>query len=161
MVSASLFSVLRVSPLIGRGFTDEDERDGAPRVAILNYGLWQRHFGGQANVIGQTLTLDDEHYEVVGVMPRGFDFPQKGTDVWVPKVFTASEVDDRNSYYLNVIARLKTGVSLDHAQSELNVAFDVAEHVLGEDAFGAANAGIGLKGDLAQELEDSDAFVTA
>ena len=72
-------------------------------------------------MIGETLTLDDEHYEVVGVAPRGFDFPRKGTDIWVPKIFAASEVHDRNSYYLNVIARLKTGVSLDHAQSELNV----------------------------------------
>ena len=121
MVSPSFFSVLKVSPLIGRGFTDEDEKDGAPCVAILSYGLWQRHYGGQANVIGETLTLDDEHYEVVGVAPRGFDFPRKGTDIWVPKIFAASEVHDRNSYYLNVIARLKTGVSLDHAQSELNV----------------------------------------
>ena len=121
MVSPSFFSVLKVSPLIGRGFTDDDEKDGAPRVAILSYGLWQRHYGGQANVIGETLTLDDEHYEVVGVAPRGFDFPRKGTDIWVPKIFAASEVHDRNSYYLNVIARLKTGVSLDHAQSELNV----------------------------------------
>ena len=128
MVSPSLFSVLKVSPLIGRGFTDEDEKDGAARVAILSYGLWQRHFGEQANVIGQTLTLDDANYEVVGVVPRGFDFPRKGTDIWVPKVFTASEVHDRNSYYLNVIARLKTGVSLDQAQSELNVfAHDWAE----------------------------------
>jgi len=121
MVSPSFFSVLKVSPLIGRGFTDDDEKDGAPRVAILSYGLWQRHYGGQANVIGETLTLDDEHYEVVGVAPRGFDFPRKGTDIWVPKIFAASEVHDRNSYYLNVIARLKTGVSLDHAQSELNL----------------------------------------
>ncbi len=120
MISPSLFSVLKVSSQIGRGFTAEDEKDGAPRVAILSYGLWQRRYGGQESVIGQTITLDDESFEVVGVAPRGFDFPEKGTDIWVPKVFAASELRDMNSYYLRVIARLKTGVPFDQAQSELN-----------------------------------------
>ena len=120
MISPSLFSVLKVSSQIGRGFTAEDEKDGAPRVAILSYGLWQRRYGGLESVIGQTITLDDESFEVVGVAPRGFDFPEKGTDIWVPKVFAASELHDMNSYYLRVTARLKTGVPFDQAQSELN-----------------------------------------
>src|SRR5947208_3328715 len=109
MISPSLFSVLKVSSQIGRGFTAEDEKDGAPRVAILSYGLWQRRYGGQESVIGQTITLDDESFEVVGVAPRGFDFPEKGTDIWVPKVFAASELRDMNSYYWRVIERLTLG----------------------------------------------------
>lgn len=121
IISPSLFSVLKVSPVIGRGFVDGDEKDGAPRVAVLSYGLWQRRYGGEANVIGQTVTLDHTDYDVVGVAPPEFDFPRKGTDVWVPKVFAANELHDRNSYYLNVIARLKAGVSLNYAQSELHV----------------------------------------
>ena len=139
VVSPALFSLLNVSPMIGRGFTDADERDGAPRVTILSHQLWQRRFGGQQDVIGQTVTLDNQKYDVVGVAPPGFDFPKKGTDLWTPKVFTANDVNDRRSYYLGVIARLKAGVTLQQVKSELDViAHDQAQ------AFPESNTNLGL-----------------
>jgi len=139
MVSPALFSVLNVSSVIGRGFNDADERDGAPRVAILSHQLWQGRFGAQKDVIGQTLTLDDQKYEVVGVAPAGFDFPKKGTDLWVPKVFTTRDVNDRNSYFLGSIARLKAGVSMEQAQSEMNLfAHNLAQ------AYPGSNTNLGL-----------------
>ena len=121
IVSATLFSLLRVSPVAGRTFTEEDDREGAPRVAILSHGLWERRFGARADLIGQTLTLDDQSYTVVGIMPPGFDFPTKETELWAPLVLPASSVNDRGSFYLSGIARLNPGVALTAAQSELDV----------------------------------------
>jgi putative ABC transport system permease protein len=120
-VSASLFPLLKVSPSAGRVFTDADDRAGASRVVILSHQLWQRRFGAQADLIGQTLTLDDQSCTVVGVMPPGFDFPDKETELWVPLVFAANAANDRTAYYLSGIARLKPGVTLATAQSELDV----------------------------------------
>src|SRR5262245_22048083 len=120
VVSASLFPLLKVQPIAGRVFTEADDREGAPRVVIMSYELWQRRFGGQAGIIGQTLTLDDQSYTVVGVMPPSFDFPIKDTELWAPIAFTANAANDRGSFYLNGIARLKSGVMLRSAQRELN-----------------------------------------
>jgi putative ABC transport system permease protein len=121
VVSSSLFPLLKVSPIAGRVFTEEDDRVGTPRVVLLSHELWQRRFGAQANLIGQTLTLEDKSYTVVGIMPPGFDFPSKGTQLWEPLTLDANLANNRRSFYLSSIARLNPGVTLTAAQSELNV----------------------------------------
>jgi putative ABC transport system permease protein len=120
-VSTALFPLLKTQPSLGRVFTEADDQDGAARVVILSHGLWQRRFGGQADIVGQTLTLDEQRYTVVGVMPPGFSFPEKSTELWVPIALPPDAVNDRVSYYLDAIARLKTSVPLEQAQVEADV----------------------------------------
>ena len=139
LVSAALFSLLEVSPGAGRVFTDADDRPGAERVALLSHALWQRRFGAEAKIIGQTLTLDDQSYTVVGVMPPGFDFPSKETELWAPIAFDANAANDRGSFYLNGIARLNPGVTIKAAQSELDI---IARNLT--RAFPQSNTDLGL-----------------
>src|SRR6267142_1593181 len=82
-VSADFFSTLGVNPLLGRTFTAEDDHPGAAHVAILSYRLWRQQFNADPNLIGQTITLNDTSFSVVGVMPADFEFP-KGADIWSP-----------------------------------------------------------------------------
>ncbi|MGH9938866.1 MAG: ABC transporter permease, partial [Blastocatellia bacterium] len=145
-VSAALFPLLKARPIAGRVFTEADDRDGAARVVVLSHALWQRRFGAQANVIGQTLTLDDHSYTVVGVMPPGFDFPEKGSELWTPMAFGASAASARTSFFLSAIARLKPGVTLTAAQSELNV---IAQNLA--RAFPESNTDLGFSAVSLQE----------
>ncbi|MCA1621651.1 MAG: ABC transporter permease [Acidobacteria bacterium] len=119
-VSASLFPMLRVKPVIGRPFTPEEEESGRDQVVLLSHGLWQRRFGGAPSVIGQALTLSDKTYTVVGVMPPDFKFPTDRTEAWVPTGFTQKDRTRYGSHYLSVLARLKPGAQLPQAQSEMD-----------------------------------------
>ena len=118
-VSGNLFSVLGVSPVLGRDFRPDDNIPGAPGVAILSHGLWLRRFGGNPGIVGQEARLDGEKYTVVGVMPRGFLYPDRRTELWVPWRFTKEKLADHGSHFLNVIARLKPGVSLQTTNADL------------------------------------------
>lgn len=82
-VTDELFDVIGVTPALGRGFVDGEDEPGKPRIAVLGHGLWHRRFGGDPGVLGRTVALDGNEYEVVGVMPAGFDFPDD-TEVWLP-----------------------------------------------------------------------------
>jgi putative ABC transport system permease protein len=117
-VSANLFSLLGVEPQLGRAFTPEEDKPGT-RVVILSHSIWQRRFGGDPTVIGRAINLNDEAYTVVGVMPRGFQYPRSQTQLWVPIAFPADEATQRGSHYLEVIARLKSGVTLQQARVEM------------------------------------------
>src|SRR5438270_8114085 len=86
-VTASFFDVLKVSPLKGRTFLPDEDQLGKPRVAMLGYGAWQRHFGGDPEIVGKSVLLDDQAYSIVGVMPAGFGLPRDRTDVWLVPVF--------------------------------------------------------------------------
>jgi putative ABC transport system permease protein len=119
-VSATLFPLLGVEPQIGRVFTAAEDQPGAERVVLLSYGLWQRRFGGDPNIVGKPLTLNGESYIVVGVMPASFQFPSSDDEAWVPIAFTQQEASNRGRHYLEVLARLKPGVSLAQAQSEMS-----------------------------------------
>ncbi|HXN53342.1 MAG TPA: ABC transporter permease [Candidatus Acidoferrum sp.] len=118
-VSSNLFSVLGVSPALGRDFRSEDNLPGSARVTILSHGLWARRFGANLGVIGQEIRLEDTKYTVIGVMPEGFLFPDRSTELWVPWQLTKEKLADHGSHFLNVIARLKPGVSLQTANAEL------------------------------------------
>jgi putative ABC transport system permease protein len=130
-VSAGLFSLLGVGPMLGRDFRPEEDRPGAD-VAVLSWGLWQSRYGGDRSIVGQTVTLDRRPYTVIGVMPAGFEFPRRGpqsnnkpASIWVPLAFTGGQRQARGSQFMHgVIARLKPGVSIDEARAELDVLHD-------------------------------------
>lgn len=122
-ITADLFPLLGVQPLMGRLFTAAEDREGAPGTLLLSYQLWQAVFGGDANVIGRRVNLDNEPFVVIGVMPRDFHFPSRNAELWMPTRFQEHSDDfrDRTNNYLNVVARLKPGVSLDQARAEMGV----------------------------------------
>jgi predicted permease len=121
-VSANLFQLLGVSARLGRTFVPEDDKPGT-HVALLSHSLWQRRFGSDPGVIGRALSLNGESYTVVGVMPPlvqlpGFD--NRNDQLWVPIAFPAEEAAQRGNHFLEVIARLKPGVTLKQAQAEMD-----------------------------------------
>ncbi|MFN7929830.1 MAG: ABC transporter permease [Blastocatellia bacterium] len=121
-VSASFFPALGVQPLKGRTFLPEEDQREGNRVAVISYDCWQRRLGGNENALGQTITLDTygkRVYSVVGVMPRGFQFPNQA-DVWLPAGWNGLPRDRRGGHWLTVLARLKDGVPLARAQAEMN-----------------------------------------
>ena len=116
-VTHTLFPLLGASPALGRGFAPEEDRPGgATRVVLLSHELWQRRFGGDRNVIGRTLTLDGHGHTVIGVMRPGFDFP--GAELGVP--LAPDPAADRGDHWLRMIGRLRPGVTLGQADSELS-----------------------------------------
>ena len=118
-VSANLFPLLGVEPQLGRAFLPEEDQPGGNRVAVLSHGLWQRRFGSDASITGKPLTLNGESFTVVGVMPPHFQFPSREDELWVPIAFTSQEAANRGRHYLKVIARMKPGVTLQQAQTEM------------------------------------------
>ena len=120
-VSPNFFSVLGVELLRGRSFTPEEDRPGGPRVAILSYGIWHSHYAGDPRILGRTIKLNGKDYAVVGVLPACFKFPTSGSP---PKVFVplaAPTAARRAIWFLDVIARLKPGVTLAQAQGDLSL----------------------------------------
>ncbi|MEM7587338.1 MAG: ABC transporter permease [Acidobacteriota bacterium] len=118
-VTPELFQLLGSPALRGRTFNADDERADAPPVIVLSHSLWQRVLGGDPDVVGQTLRLDDATYTVVGVMPPAFSFPRRDVAFWLPRRFTEQDFVDRNDNYLEVVARLAPGVSLQQAHAEM------------------------------------------
>ena len=123
-VTAGFFDVLRVRPARGHAFTAEEEVDGRSRVAILSDAFWRRRFNADPTVVGMPISLDGDPYEVIGVMPLGFAYPvgsRNPTDLWAPVVVPANErVRGRShSIYLQSIARLRAGISLDQARARM------------------------------------------
>ena len=119
-VSADFFPALGVQPALGRGFLVDEETVGRHRRAVIGHGLWHRRFGGDRAIVGRTITLDAEPYEVVGVAPEGFDFPM-GAEVWAPLAFDADAAAQRTTRSLTVIGRLAPGASLEEARAEMTV----------------------------------------
>ena len=115
-VTANFFSVLGVAPALGRTFTADDGRAGAPLTAVLSYGLWARRFGAQPEVVGHNLLLNGAKYMVAGVMPRGFQFLDPQVDLWVPAQWDSGYIDDKKTdHFLKVVARLRPGISTQRA----------------------------------------------
>jgi putative ABC transport system permease protein len=120
-VSANMFSLLRVQPQLGRSFLPEEETYGKHHVALLSYELWQRRFAGDKSVVGQNITLSDEPYTVVGVMPPRTFFPGRDTQIWTPLAFAPDEAVDGNSHNYGVYGRLKPGSTIAQAATELSL----------------------------------------
>lgn len=117
-VTGNFFQLFDVPPAAGRYFTHSDDQPGANPVAVISFALWQRRFGGQANLIGENITLDGASYTVIGVAPAGFQFPRR-VDLWKPAILDEQK-PQRGSNYLKVIARLKDGVSASQADAQMN-----------------------------------------
>jgi putative ABC transport system permease protein len=119
MVSDGYFPLLGVNPIVGRSFTKED----AGMVALLGYGLWQRRYGGDPQVVGKTIELDKQGFTIVGVLPPGFRGQSGTADVWLPvwagPRFVRTALTHPNNHNLQVIARLKDGVTLTAAQADM------------------------------------------
>jgi predicted permease len=124
-VSAPLFPMLGVEPLLGRTIAPEEDAPGY-NVVLLSYGLWQRRFGGATAILGQAIDLDRQPYTIIGVMRRNFEFPLTGpvdngspAELWMPMAFTPAELQDWGGTYVNsVVGRLRPGVTLDQARGE-------------------------------------------
>ena len=118
--AGSLLGVLGVHPRIGRIYTDEDDRIGAPRTIVISHTLWQRIFGGRDDALGQSLTLGGVPATVIGVMPRDFRFPDTGVDFWAPEQMTAEIRASRTEYFLSILGRLRNDVTPAAAAAELD-----------------------------------------
>ena len=118
-VSSDFFSVLRTNATRGRTFTPDEERTGHDQVVVIGNGLWQRAFGANPNIIGQSLTLNSRSFIVVGIMPAGFEFPREA-ELWVPLAWDEKERQTRSIHDYAVVARLKQNVSLAQAQAEMS-----------------------------------------
>lgn len=121
-VTGGMFAMLGVAPELGRAVSPADDRDGAPLTVMLSHGLWQRSFGGDRNVLGREVFLNSQRATVIGVMPKGFEFPpglSEPADAWAPLQLTAQNFTRRGNHFLNVVAHLRPGISLEQARQEL------------------------------------------
>lgn len=120
--TAHYFDVYGVKPTLGRMLLPEEDAQGKNHVVVLSYGFWQRVFGGARDTVGRSIQLNGEPYQVVGVAPLGFGVASK-VDVWTPMAFRPDETknDARGGHYLNVVGRLKKGVTFAQAKAELEV----------------------------------------
>jgi len=142
--SANFVETLGVAPLLGRGFTAENDRPGAPLVALLSYGLWQRRFGGDPGIVGKAINLDDGPVTVVGVLPADFrmlDGTVRGevAEIWLPLELNPAVQRGRQVRLCSMIGRLRPGLAREQAQAEFS----------------------GIAGQLAQQYPDSDANIGA
>ena len=136
LVTSGLFSVLRENAAIGRVFTADEDQPGSGHVAVMSEGLWKSRFGGDAQILGKTILLDGVSYTVIGVMPPGFHFPDPDDQLWVPMALSQQELNNRGSHYLDIVARLKAGVTTARAQAEMNT---IARHLT--EMYPTTNAG--------------------
>jgi predicted permease len=120
-VTADFFPALSVRPALGRVFAAEDDQPGVEPVMVLSDSFWMRRFGGDTNIVGRTVRVDGQSVTVIGVMPAGFEHPLlwEKVDSWRPIGFTPEQRRNRDNNYLQLIGRLKRGVSVDRAQAEM------------------------------------------
>ncbi len=121
-VSADFFRLFGAAPILGRTFTPQEDAPHGPKVVVLSYGLWNRRFGGNPQIVGKTISLGGDTYEVIGILRPGFDFRDFGPapDVWVP--FQLDPNSDDQGHYFMVGGRLKPGITLAQAQARMKIA---------------------------------------
>ncbi|HEU0176615.1 MAG TPA: ABC transporter permease [Blastocatellia bacterium] len=120
LVTGNFFQAMGVNAALGRTFLPENEKSGSDQVVVLSYGLWRQRFGADPSIIGRTLTFDGRKYEVLGVMPPSFNFPQNA-QLWGPMSFDVSpDMRQRKAHFLRPIGRLKPGVTLAQAQADMD-----------------------------------------
>ncbi len=141
--SADLFPVLGAAPILGRAFSAEEDRIGHHTVAVISHRLWQRRFGADPLLIGKTVTLNGRSRAVIGVMPPGFKFPAEDVDLWVPLAVEPTSTDLGN-HYLEVIARLKPGATLEQGRADMAAAFNLLGQKFPEYYGESAGAEVGL-----------------
>lgn len=138
LVTPELFSVFQVSPILGRTFTNEETLPGRFRVAVLSHSIWQNRFASDPNVLSRTIQLNGATYKIIGVMPAGFSYPDRA-QLWRPLPIDPAKLDP-GPHYLNVVGRLKPGVTLAQAQADMS---PIAARLSEQNR--AKNAGHGVK----------------
>jgi predicted permease len=151
LVTANLFPLLGVRPALGRGFTSAEETPGNDRVILLGDGLWRRRFGGARDIIGRAIRVDGAPYTVIGVMPPGFAFPDRG-QAWVPLAPAEWMRGRSNRGLAGAIARLRPGVTLEDARADLAVISRRLQREYPEDNFEWEAEAIPLRQDLVGDL---------
>ena len=116
--TSNFFSVVGAHPIVGRTFTEVEDRDDA-HVAVISYGLWQRRYAGAPDIVNHTIVLDGANYQVVGVLPRDFVFRDRRRDFFIPIHVTPQFRTTRDSHFLSVVARLKPGVTINQASNDM------------------------------------------
>jgi predicted permease len=150
-VTGNLFPTLESPALLGRYFTREDDGPASAGTVVLSYGLWQSAFGGETGVLGKPVSLDNRPYTVIGVMPHDFRFPTREAQFWTTYHFKEEDYKDRNDNYLVGIGRLKPGVSLDQARSELSLIAAQLRRQYPKENLGLGLLAVSLRGDLTTE----------
>jgi predicted permease len=128
-VSKDFFPIMRVRPLMGRTFTREETATGGPTTALVSFDYWRDHLGSATNLDDHVLRIDGSSYQVVGVMPRAFHFPD-ASDVWIPEALQIGPT--RTAHNLQVLARLRDGVTPAQAQTDLNLIYRRLKNTYGE-----------------------------
>jgi putative ABC transport system permease protein len=134
-VSPEIFSLLGIRPALGRDFIADDEQYGRNRVVILSHGFWQRRFAADPGIVGKVITVNSEPYEVIAVMPESFQYPDAEAALYTPLSFPEGHyLNTRGNHYLEVVARLAPGVTIEQAQSEMTAICAQLEQELPENA---------------------------
>src|SRR5207249_2302531 len=120
-IAANLFPLLRVKPALGRSFTEDENQPGQDRAVILSHGVWQRHYAGDPNIVGKTIRLENVPHTIVGVMGPQFQYPTPEVQIWTPLTIDPEKFRTRTGYNHLTVARLKPGVTLEQAQTEVNL----------------------------------------
>jgi predicted permease len=150
-VSSGFFATLGVQPLLGRVLSPEEDQPGRSHVVVLSYRLWQEHFGGNPDIVGHDINLDGQPYLVAGVMPASFQFPDFAK-MWTPMAWTDQERAVRGEHHSIVIARLKPGVDLKQAQTEMNTISDRLQQQYPEDDKGWGAVVVPMQQDLVSDV---------
>ncbi len=137
-VSANLFDVLRVTPVLGSGFRIGDDAPGSPLTALIGYRVWVDRYESDPEVIGHTIKVNGEQATILGVMPDGFRFPEQ-EDIWIPRRDSRAENPDRRGPQFQVVGRLKDGLTLDQAALDMSL---VAQRLAQE--YPETNEGVGV-----------------
>ncbi len=119
VVTANVFSILGVPASLGRTFSPDEDQPGQEHVVVLSDALWQRRFNRDPSIINRAITLNGESFVIIGVMPRGFFFPQREIELWTPWAMEADQKAGRGDHYLTLVARLKQGTTLERANADL------------------------------------------
>src|SRR3954467_9939388 len=117
--SAGFFGVWGVAPELGRVFSAAEDEPGRDQVVVLSHRFWTRQFGADKGILGRSITLDARPYSIIGVMPASFDFTAGADALWIPIAFTPERKAMHDEHYLSVYARLRDGVSIQHANQQL------------------------------------------
>jgi len=153
LVSGNFFAALGSKPALGRTIAPEDDTPGADNhVTVLSYALWQRRFGANAGIVGRTLRINAENYRVLGVMPQGFDYPEK-SELWCPLVPRGEFRDNRRAHLLTILADVRAGQMLGNAQGEVSAIGERIEKQNASEDPGMALAAVSLKKSLVAPVQ--------
>jgi putative ABC transport system permease protein len=158
--TSDIFEVLGTRPLLGRGFSREDEKADAPRVVVISHAFWKRYFAGDPNIVGRQVTMAGKPYTITGVMPPGWKFPvQEAAINWVAPLYPLfsgpppNPIDRRGAHFLPVVGRMKPGLSLPTASADLQtIASQLAKQYPDTNA-GRTERAVSLQSDIVGDVK--------